>query len=277
MMPSVAGAVSPTAMIKTLWMHRGLIAAMTKRALIARYKGSVMGVLWTLINPLLMLSIYSFMFIFVFSPKWQAAGDGSHQSSFVPILFIGLIIHAFFAEIVNNSPNLVNSNVNFVKKIVFPLEILSAVCVLSALINSFVAWLVLICVQNVLGSDFHGTAILFPVIMIPFAVLSLGLSWAIASLGVFVRDIAQIAGFVVSASLFLSPIFYPVSALPEIIKPLIQLNPITFVVEQARRVTIYGDLPVLMGIAVYTIAAIIVAYTGFFLFQKLRKGFADVL
>lgn len=271
------GTVSPAAMIWSVWQHRLLIATMTKRALIARYKGSVMGVFWTLINPILMLSIYAFMFLFVFTPKWRVTSDAAGESSFVSILFTGLIVHAFIAEVIGSGPNIINSNVNFVKKIIFPLEILSVVSVAAAFVNCMVAWLVLVCMQSFIGGQMHLTMLLFPLILLPFAVLALGLSWAIASLGVFLRDISQVASFIVSAALFLSPIFFPVSALPQFLQFWIQLNPITFIVEQARKVMIYGELPDLTGGVIYSLVAFFVACAGFFMFQKLRKGFADVL
>jgi len=236
-----------------------------------------MGILWSFLNPLLMLAVYGFMFLFVFRARW-GLGDGADPNiAFVPILFTGLIIHAFFAEIVTSAPTLILSNVNFVKKIVFPLEILSVVSVAAALFNCFVAWIVLAFMQTFLGGQLHLTLLLFPMVVLPLAVFGLGLSWTLASLGVFVRDVAQVSGFLATAALFLSPIFFPVDALPQGLRPWIHLNPLTLIVEDARKVMIFGEIPNVIYLAIYLAVASIFAATGFAIFQKMRKGFADVL
>jgi lipopolysaccharide transport system permease protein len=262
---------------KSITRNRNIILNMTRRNLIMRYKGSLLGVFWSFLNPLLMLAVYAFMFLFVFQAKWGANSINGNHVAFVPVLFTGLIVHGFFAEVITSAPNLITNNVNFVKKVVFPLEVLSIVSVATALINCLTAWVILICMQTFLGGEMHVTLLFFPLVMIPLVLLALAMSWILAAIGVFVRDIAQIVGFVATAALFLSPIFFPISALPGGLQPWMHLNPLTLIVEQAREVIITGSYPDIWALTVYLLVAAVLAAIGFAGFQKMRKGFADVL
>lgn len=264
-------------LIKSMIAHRGIIISMTRRTLALRYKGSLLGILWSFLNPLLMLAVYAFMFLFVFKAKWGTPGGDETKAAFVPVLFTGLIVHAFFAEVIIGGPNLIVTNVNFVKKIVFPLEVLSVISVATALANCLTAWIILVCMQSFLGAELHWTLLYFPLIMLPLAVFCLGMSWVLAAFGVFVRDIAQLAGFATTAALFLSPIFFPVTALPPALQGWMQLNPLTIIVEQSRRAIISGEMPIFEQLLAYSAVAFIFALCGFGIFQKMRKGFADVL
>lgn len=262
-------------MLKSLWGNRELIAQMTRREVVGRYKGSVMGLLWSFLNPLFMLAVYSFVFSVVFKARWS--GSGESQTQFAVILFAGMTVHALFAEVLNRAPGIILGNVNYVKKVVFPLEILAVVSLGAALFHALVSLLVLLVAFAMLNGFIQWTAIFAPLVLLPLMLLSLGFGWILSSLGVFVRDIGQLIGVFTTALLFLSPVFFPVSALPESFQPWLNLNPLTFIIEQSREVLIWGNLPDWQGLTLYSIGAGIFAWLGFFWFQKTRKGFADVL
>jgi lipopolysaccharide transport system permease protein len=263
-------------LVRNLWRQRGLILHMTKRDVIGRYKGSVMGVLWSLFNPLFLLVIYTFVFSVIFKARW-GAGPVESKSEFAILLFVGMIVHALFAETLNRAPGLILYNVSYVKKIVFPLEILPAVAVCAALFHALVSVFVLAVFFIVLNGYLQWTAIFLPLVLLPMMVLTLGIAWGLASLGVFLRDVAQPIGLIMTALLFASPVFYPLTALPEFIRPWLMLNPLTFVIEQARAVLIFGQLPNWTGLAIYSLASVAMAWMGYAWFQKTRKGFANVL
>jgi lipopolysaccharide transport system permease protein len=169
------------------------------------------------------------------------------------------------------------SHVNFVKKIVFPLEVLPWVSLGSALFHAGVSVGVLLACYAVLHLSVHWTVLLLPLLVIPLGLMALGLSWILASVGVFLRDIAHVVGLATTVMLFLSPVFYPVEALPAPYQPFLYLNPLTFQVEQMRNVLILGKLPAWQGLGIYCVSSFLMAWTGFWWFQKTRKGFADVL
>lgn len=275
MNPHAAHPSSPASMLSNLWGNRELIAQMTQREVIGRYKGSMMGLLWSFLNPVFMLVVYSFVFSVAFKARWSG-GDES-QAQFAVVLFAGMIVHALFAEVLNRAPTIILGNVNYVKKVVFPLEILTVVSLSAALFHALVSLLVLLLAFAMFNGFIHWTTIFAPVVLLPLMILSLGFGWILSSLGVFVRDIGQIIGVLTSALMFLSPVFYPVSALPESVQPWLHLNPLTFIIEQTRDVLIWGRMPDWEGLTFYLIGAGIFAWLGYFWFQKTRKGFADVL
>lgn len=276
MNPHASPGISPVAMVQHLWRSRELILSMTKREVGGRYKGSVMGLLWSFLNPLLMLSVYTFVFSFVFKSRWPGAAEDSH-SQFAIILFVGLIVHGFFAEVLTRSPTLVLSNVNYVKRVVFPLEILPAVAVGAALFHCGISLMVLLIAGFLFNDTLPWTVVLIPIVLSPLLILTLGVAWLLASLGVFVRDIAQTVGIIAMMLMFLSPVFFPTSTLPEQYRPLIHANPLTLIIEQAREVLIWGRSPDWSNLGLYMLVACLVAWLGFVWFQKTRKGFADVL
>jgi lipopolysaccharide transport system permease protein len=263
-------------MARNLWVQRGLILQMTKRDVIGRYKGSVMGVMWSLFNPLSLLLLYTYVFSVVFKARW---GDGLVESTseFAILLFVGMIVHALFAETLNRAPGLMLSNVSYVKKIVFPLEVLPVVAIASALFHMLVSMLVLLLALIFFNGFLQWTIVFLPLVLLPFIVLTLGIAWGLASFGVFLRDVAQTIGLMMTALLFASPVFYPITALPEFIRPWLMFNPLTFVIEQARAVLIFGKLPDWTGLAIYSLLSVLTAWIGFAWFQKTRKGFANVL
>lgn len=276
MNPHAAQPTSPLFLVSSLWRHRQLIKQMAWREVIGRYKGSVMGLLWSFINPVLMLAVYTFVFSIVFKAKWGGNEEES-KTAFALVLFSGLIMHGLLAEVLNRAPSLILGNANYVKKVIFPLEILPAIAIGGALFHSAVSLVVLLAVFLALNGYLHWTVVLTPLVMFPLVLLTLGLAWMLASFGVFVRDIGQTIGIITTVMLFLSPIFFPISAIPEEYQIYIMLNPLTFIIEQAREVLLWGHLPNWKGLAIYTLIAATISWLGFIWFQKTRKGFADVL
>ena len=266
-------------MLHSLWNNRLLIWQMSKRDVIGRYKGSAMGLLWSFLNPLLMLAVYTFFFAVVFKARWGVSPNGVEESKtfFAVILFAGMIVHTLFAEVLSRSPTLILNNVNYVKKVVFPLEILPIISMGSALFHCVVSLGVLMVAFTFFNGFLHYTIIFLPLVFLPLVMLTMGLAWMLASLGAYVRDVGQTIGILMSVMMFLSPIFYPVTALPDFMQPWMLANPLTFIIEQAREVLIWGRLPHWRGLALYSILSFFVAWLGFAWFQKTRKGFADVL
>ena len=275
MNPHAAHPASPASMLRSLWGNRELIVQMARREVIGRYKGSLMGLMWSFLNPVFMLAVYSFVFSVAFKARWS--GGNESQTQFAVVLFSGMIVHALFAEVLNRAPGIILGNVNYVKKVVFPLEILTVVSLCAALFHALVSLLVLLVAFSMMNGFIHWTMIFAPLVLLPLMILSLGFGWMLSSLGVFVRDIGQLIVVLTSALMFLSPVFYPVSALPETVQPWLQLNPLTFIIEQTREVLIWGRLPDWKGLTIYFVGASIFAWLGYFWFQKTRKGFADVL
>lgn len=254
-----------------------LLLPLIRRSIVGRYRGSVLGIVWSLLTPLFMLGIYTFVFGAIFKARWAGASESSSMSEFALILFAGLLIFQCFAEVINGAPGLILANQNYVKKIVFPLEVLVPVLLGSALFHAGVSLLILLIFEAVILGEIPWTALLLPLVIAPFCFMSLGFGWFLASIGTYVRDIGQLVGTLVTALLFLSPIFYSVSALPEWLQPWMLLNPIAFPVSASRDVLIFGKLPDFLALGIYTIAAVLVAFLGYIWFQKTRKGFADVL
>lgn len=274
--PHAAQPTSPVAMIKSLWRNRNLIVQMTRREVVGRYKGSVLGLAWSFFTPILMLAVYTFVFSVVFKARWGTDGDES-KTQFALVLFVGMIVHGLFAEVLNRAPGLILSNVNYVKKVVFPLDVFPVIAMGAALFHASISLAVLLIAFALFNGYLHWTIIFIPVVLLPLVILTLGVAWIVASLGVFLRDVGQTVGIITTMMLFLAPIFYPITALPEEIRPWIMANPLTFIIEEARGVVILGRMPEWTGLGIYTVAATAVAWAGFAWFQKTRKGFADVL
>ncbi len=259
----------------SFWRSRPLILQMVKREVVGRYRGSILGLLWSFVNPVFMLAVYTFVFSIVFKARWGQGGGNRYE--FALVLFAGLIVFNLFSECVSRAPSLILGNVNYVKKVIFPLEVLPWVALGSALFHAGISLAVLLVFLAVVGHAVSWTILLLPLVVLPLLVLIMGLSWLLASIGVFVRDVGQFVGMVMTVLMFMSPIFYPASALPESVRGYLFLNPMTFVIEQTRDVVIWGKLPDWGGLAIYSTFALLVAWAGLVWFEKTRKGFADVL
>jgi lipopolysaccharide transport system permease protein len=249
---------------------------MIKREVIGRYRGSAMGMAWSFFNPVFMLAIYTFVFSTIFKSRWGAGGEQSN-TQFALVLFVGLIAHGFLAEVLNRAPSLILSNSNFVKKVIFPLEILPLVAIGAAVFHALISLIVLLVALVFTNGYLYWTAMLLPLIYLPLILILLGLSWILASLGVFLRDISQTIALVVSVMFFLAPVIYPLTAVPEAWRPWLILNPLTLVIEQAREILIWGRYPNWIDLGIYWVISIGIAWAGYAWFQATRKGFADVL
>lgn len=254
--------------------HRHLIYRLVQRDVMGRYKGSFIGLAWSFFTPLIMLALYTFVFSVVFKARWKGFDT---STGYALIVFSGLIVHGLLAECINRAPGIVTGNPNYVKKMIFPLEVFAWVTVGSALFHAFVSWAVLTLSQVVMGIDVPWTALLFPVVIAPLVLFLLGLIWFLSALGVYFRDVAQVTGMFSMILLFLAPVFYSLDSLPEQYRWLVMLNPLTPVLNQARDVLIYGVLPSGWALMINLIAGLVVALLGFSWFQRLRHGFADVI
>lgn len=263
-------------MFTSLWHNRQLIWQMTRREIVGRYRGSVIGLAWSFITPVLMLFVYTFVFSVVFKARW---GTGSNESraDFAIILFAGLIVFGLFSEVVNRAPRQIVTNANYVKKVVFPLEILSWVYLGSVLFHSLVSLAVLLIAQLIINQSMPWTVLLFPLVLLPLIFASLGAAWFLAALGVYIRDIGQITSVFTTVLMFLSAIFYPVSALPERYQFWLRLNPLVVIIAESRKVLIFGNVPDWTWLGTALLTGLFIAFAGFWWFQKTRKGFADVL
>jgi lipopolysaccharide transport system permease protein len=267
--------ISPLKMLATLWRSRGLIRALVHREVVGRYRGSVLGLFWSFFNPILMLVIYTFVFSAVFKMRWDVGSNS--KTEFAMVLFPGLIVFTLFSECLNRAPSLILSNVNYVKKVVFPLEILPCVALGSATFHSAVSLCVWFIAYLFLFGVPHLSVVLIPLVLLPLLLFILGVSWLLASLGVYLRDVAQFMGVITTVLMFLSPIFYPVNAFPQKYRGLLFFNPVTPAIEQARDVLFWGKAPDLSMYLIYLVGGAFVAWCGFVWFQKTRRGFADVV
>ncbi|WP_374600975.1 ABC transporter permease [Niveibacterium sp.] len=267
--------ISPTEMFSSFWKNKGLIKALAQREVVGRYRGSVMGILWSFVNPVFMLLVYTFVFSVVFKARWNTGSES--RSEFALILFSGLMVFNVFSECVNGAPSLISSNANYVKKVVFPLEVLPWVSLASSLFHflvSFVVWLVFYVV--IIGWP-GVTVLLLPLVLFPLVLFVMGVSWVLASLGVYLRDVSQFAQIATSVLMFLSPIFYPANALPPEFRNGLLYNPLSIVIEQTRDVLLWSRVPDVSQYVGHLIGAATICWLGFSWFQKTRKGFADVL
>lgn len=261
------------------WMalvrHRSLTLELAKRDVLGRYRGASFGLLWSLISPFLLLCIYTFALGTVMRGRWPQIESG--EASFSIILFAGLIVHGLFAECLVRAPGLVVANTNFVKRIIFPLEILPWPMVLSALFHTLMNVLVFVALRLVIDGEFSWTIVLLPLVLLPMVVLILGVSWFLASLGVYVRDVAQVTGVASMALLFLSSAMMPVENVPQAYRWVFEMNPLTPMIDQARNVMLWGRLPDWTVLGRYLLLATGVMYLGHAWFRVTRRGFADVL
>ncbi|ANB61135.1 ABC transporter permease [Anoxybacteroides amylolyticum] len=262
--------------IRSLFLHRSLIMQFIKREVRSRYQGSYLGIVWSFITPLMMLMIYTFVFSVVFKARWGTS-SGNSKVEFALLLFSGLIVFNIFSEVVSRAPMLITSNVNYVKKVVFPLEILPIVILGSSLFHLGINIVILIMAILIFTGKIYWTVILLPLVLLPICLFTLGLGWFLSSLGVYIRDIGQVMSVVISALMFLSPIFYPISAIPKELQFLYYINPISYVVEDVRRITVWGLLPHWNWLIIGTVFGVITALLGLIWFKKTRGGFADVL
>lgn len=264
---------SITSGLQSAYANRSLLRALIIRDIEVRYRGTVLGFLWAVIYPLMMLSVYAFVFGGVFNARWGGGG----MRDFVLMLYCGLIVHAVFSETLTRSPSAILANPSYVKKVVFPLELLPLSHLVSAVFNSLIG-LGLLCIFLLIQrQSIPLTALYVPLVFIPLLSFTAGLAWFLAALGVFFRDVGQMIGVVMSVLLFLSPVFYPASSAPALAQKFICLNPLTYPMEELRAVLILGNQPNWSHWLTYSGVSVVVAMAGLWVFQKTRPAFADVI
>jgi lipopolysaccharide transport system permease protein len=251
-----------------------LISRLAVRELTAKWRGSMLGATWSFATPLLNLIVYGFVFSTIFHSRWVGALS---TTSFPLILFTGLIAFTIFSECVNRSPTLVLENVSYVKKVIFPLEILPVVSLLVALANAGFGFAILVGGCLVLQGGMPWTVVMVPIILMPYCLLILGITWVLSSIGVFLRDLRQLVVVLTSLMMFLTPIFYPLASVPERYRWAIMLNPLTLTLDQLRDAIFAGRLPDPKQFAISTATGLVTALLGYYWFMRTRKGFADVL
>lgn len=268
--------LSPLHMATGLWKNRELIIQLTWRDIVSRYKGSFLGLLWAFLLPIGTLAVYTFVFGTVMQSRWGTGGPES-KVEFALTLFAGLIYFQLFTESTNAACFLIPQNVNYVKKVVFPLEVLPLVTLLSTLVRTLISILILLIGLAVFKRSIPPTAILAPIIFVPLMMLTLGLGWFLCSLGVFIRDIGQFIGIILNVLFFLTPIFYPSSRLPPSFQWIARANPLASIVEDARRVLIQNSAPDWHQWLIVTLCSAVIMQLGYAWFMATKKGFADVL
>lgn len=265
---------SPLLVFSSFWQNRELIWQLTQRDVVGRYRGSFIGLFWSFIHPLVMLVVYTTVFGVILQTKWAGIDD---SLDFALVLFAGLIVYNFFSECLNRAPSLILNHPNYVKKVIFPLEIFSWVAVGSALFHtgvSVVAWLIF---YFAVHGMVHWTAVFLPLIFIPLAIVALGCCWFLSSAGVFVRDVGQTVSLITLVLMFMSPVFYSTEIVPEDFRAVLLANPLTFIMEQTRAVLIWEQWPDFTSLGIYAAVSVLVAWLGLTWFQKTRDGFADVI
>ncbi len=261
---------------RQVWLQRQLFLKLLRRDFAERYRGSFLGATWSLLLPLLSLLVFTFFFGVIFKMRWTGWGNGS-LSDLALILFVGMALYNFLAECLGRAPSLILAHQNYVKNVIFPLEMLPAVMVTSALLTLGVTLSVILLLQLTMGTGLTWTVLLLPVMVLPLILFVLGLSWFLSSLGVFIRDIQQLTVPLVQLMMFMSPVFYPVSALPESVRPWLLFNPLALVIEQTRGIVLFGYSPTWIPYLLCLGASSLVALLGAYWFARTRKGFADVL
>lgn len=269
-------------MARTLYVHRDLVWQMARREVVGRYKGSVLGLLWSFFYPLMTLAAYTFAFSYVFkvSPR-GAATTQADVTDFAMYAFSGLVLFTLFTEVVTRAPNFILQNANYVKKVVFPLEIFPYVYLLASLIHAAISILVLVSAIVALQHALPWTAIMAPLALVPLMLVILGAAWLLSALGVYLRDVAQTIGVVAMMLMYLSPVFYTIDLIESpVLRTVIRLNPLTIPLEMFRWALNQphgAALPEWPWLTGYAVASVLIAWAGFFFFQRTKRGFADVL
>ncbi|HJR77984.1 MAG TPA: ABC transporter permease [Nitrospiraceae bacterium] len=274
MLPSNRDA-SPVRVFTTITNHWDLVRQLSKREISSRYRGSVIGVVWAFVHPMVMLAVYTAVFRGAFGMRW--GGENENALDFALLAFSGLVVHGVFSETIHRAPHVIVNNPSYVKKIVFPLEILAWTSSGVVLVHAGISVAGVVICYGLLHQSLQWTVLFLPLLVLPLALISVGLMWFLASAGVFLRDISQASGPIASILLFLSPIFYPITALPETYRVLVYANPLTFLIGQAQDLLIWGRAPAWGSLGLYCAFSYLFAWLGLLCFQKTRDGFADVL
>jgi lipopolysaccharide transport system permease protein len=269
-----AHSIHPAQAFLSLWKHRQLIGHLARRDILSRYRGSFMGLVWSFVQPLLMLAIYTVVLGYFLKSKWPGV-DNSLEYSLV--LFAGLILFNFLVECISRAPTLVLANPNYVRKVVFPLEVLPWVSVAAALFHTMLTLAAWIVFYLLVHRSLHWTIVYIPLLLFPLTFVAAATGWFLSATGVFIRDVNQLIPPITQALMFLSPLFYSVHDVPPLFQKILLANPLSFVIEQARAIMIWGQSPDFAGLGIYWIVSLIVAWLAFVWFQYVRDGFGDVI
>ena len=273
----ISSQTAHTKIWRPLWQlprRADLIYSLAKRDLLSRYKGSVLGLLWAVLTPIVTISIFTFIFAGIFGARF---GPGHSTWDYALYLFCGLVPWTMFQDTLQQSANTIVSHANLVKRVVFPLETLPVALTFSALGNQIFATLALLVAGLIVRHRLPLTSLYFPVVLVPQLLLTLGAAWLIASLGVFLRDIVQGISLLLMAWMYLTPIIYPESIVPERFRVFVDANPFTALVRSYRRIFLDGLAPEWKGLAYFSLFGLIVFVVGYWWFARTRKNFADVI
>lgn len=263
-------------MIKSLIDNNYLIRQLIKKDIEQRYKGSVLGIFWSFLIPILMLIIYTFVFSEVFQAKW-GSGSTDNKFEFALILFCGLSAFNMVSEVMNRSTVLIASNVNYVKKVIFPLEALPVIITFSSLFNCLISYLILIVAKLFLEGNISKTLYQIIFLFIPLILLCVGLSLFISAISVYLKDVGNAIGVIVTILMYMSPVFFPLASVPERFQIICMINPMTYIIENFRKVTLYGENIDIMFYLISLIVALLFCVFGKVVFYRAKEGFADVL
>lgn len=264
--------------MRRLWSrHRWIFAQLARREIAQRYRGSLFGLAWSLINPLLMLGMYSFVFTVVLQARWPGMAARDDSAAYVVMLFSGLAVHAFLADCLARAPQQIVGNANFVRKVVFPLPVIAVAQLGAAAFHFAINLLLLLALHLVVFGLPPLTIVLLPLVVLPLAAFGLGIMWGVSALTVYFRDLGQVVGVLTTLLLFLSPALYPIEQVPDSLRTFLYLNPLTPAVEQLRMVAIRGEVPGFLEWAGFLAAGLAVLALGWTAFRSLQAGFADVL
>jgi lipopolysaccharide transport system permease protein len=259
-------------MVRVITQHRYLLGQLIKRDVLLRYRGAYFGLLWIFLNPLIMLGIFTFVFGNIFQPRWVVdTGNVPYALN----LYCGLIAFNIFSETVGRAPTMVRSNPNYVKKIIFPLQILPVVPLGAALIHAFFNVVILVLALFWIG-NVNISLLLIPLLLFPLVMVGMGLAWFLASWGVFIKDMSQIVPVAIQMLMFLSPVFYPAQAVPEGLRSILSLNPLSPVIE-AMRSTISGSSVDWYSWSIALVIGSVFLILGYVFFNRSREEFADAL
>lgn len=275
---SVTDLLHPVHLARNLWQHRGLIRQLTAREVAQRYRGSLLGVAWSFLLPLIMLATYTFVFSFVLQSKFDVQiGSGPGRVDFALLLFAGMLMFGIFQETVGAAPTLIVGNSSFVKRVVFPLEVLPVVRLLASLVHGLIGFGILLTATLALRQTISPTIWLFPVVLAALLAFSLGVAWFVASLGVYIRDLNYIVSVTLTILFFLTPIFYPLSRLPAVFQAIMRANPLTVFVEESRSALLAGTWPNVVPLSIALVISFAALQLGYAWFMKTKRGFADVV
>jgi lipopolysaccharide transport system permease protein len=259
---------------RVLVVHRNTIEAFVRRDIQGRYVTSVMGLSWAVIQPLALLLLYTFVFSYIL--KIRLGGSGS-TASFAAYLFCGMLPWIAFAEGVTRSASVILDHAHLIKKVVFPSEILPAYVVVSALVMESVGLAIFLAAIGLFDRGLGWSLLLLPPIVVLQFLFTMGLGWLLASLNVFLRDVAQLLGLAMTLWMFLTPIFYPPEMMPAHLRWLLDLNPMYYVVQAYRDLLLDQRLPAVSQVVALAAMAITAFVLGHWFFRRSQRAFVDVL